>query len=188
MNLSIPLFEGPHISLAPIDYEKDPAAEARWTHDPEFMRLMYLEPAFPLSEWHVKKALEKIEEQVEKEKNRVHFRIRLKEKDTPIGFADLMWISWSNGTADIRLGIGDAASRGKGYGTEALNLLLRYAFREANLFRLQASIPEYNPAALALFRKAGFTEEVRRREALYRDGRRWDLLIFGLLATEWEAA
>jgi RimJ/RimL family protein N-acetyltransferase len=64
-------------------------------------------------------------------------------------------------------------------------MLLRYAFDELNLFRLTALIPEYNPPAIGLFSKMGFCEEVRRREALERDGQRWDLLQYGILAEEW---
>jgi RimJ/RimL family protein N-acetyltransferase len=56
-----------------------------------------------------------------------------------------------------------------------------------NLFRVSARVPEYNKAAIALFRKFGFVEEVRRRQALDRDGRRWDLLVFGLLKDEWQS-
>ena len=58
--------------------------------------------------------------------------------------------------------------------------------RWLNLFRLSARVPEYNQAAIALFRKFGFVEEVRRRQALDRDGRRWDLIVFGLLNSEWQ--
>lgn len=48
-------------------------------------------------------------------------------------------------------------------------------------------VPEYNTAALSLLKKFGFVEEVRRRQALTRDGRRWDLVYFGLLNEEWRA-
>jgi RimJ/RimL family protein N-acetyltransferase len=65
-------------------------------------------------------------------------------------------------------------------------MLLRFAFAELNLFRVTARVPEYNDGALALVRKFGFVEEVRRREALERDGRFWDLIVFGLLRSEWE--
>ncbi|MBP1701288.1 MAG: family N-acetyltransferase, partial [Chloroflexi bacterium] len=61
------------------------------------------------------------------------------------------------------------------------------AFSELNLYRLGAEIPEYNLGALRLFEKVGFTQEVCRRQALNRDGRRWDALIYGLLRLEWEA-
>jgi RimJ/RimL family protein N-acetyltransferase len=65
--------------------------------------------------------------------------------------------------------------------------LLRYAFDELNLYRLTAVIPEYNPVAMQLFSKAGFVEEVRRRKALNRDDKRWDLINLGLLHEEWSA-
>ena len=54
-----------------------------------------------------------------------------------------------------------------------------------NLFRVTIVIPEYNLAALALVRKFGFLEEVRRRDAILRDGQEFDLLAFGLLRSEW---
>ena len=74
-----------------------------------------------------------------------------------------------------------------GYGREALNLLLRFAFGEINLFRLTAVIPEYNQAAMGLFQQAGFSEEVRRRQAIHRDGQRWDSIHFGIFSREWYA-
>jgi RimJ/RimL family protein N-acetyltransferase len=86
----------------------------------------------------------------------------------------------------VKIGIGSPSDRGQGYGSEALRLLLRYAFAELNLFRLSAFAPEYNPVALHIFRKAGFVQEVCRRQALNRDGRRWDLVYLGLLREEWE--
>ena len=86
----------------------------------------------------------------------------------------------------MQLGIGALADRDQGYGAEALQLLLRYAFDELNLFRLTVMIPEYNRAALRLFEKSGFVEEVRRRQALNRDDRRWDIIQCGLLMDEWK--
>jgi hypothetical protein len=65
-----------------------------------------------------------------------------------LGFARLHWISWNNGNAFVSLGIADAQERGKGYGSEALHLILRYAFAELNLFHLSVSIPEYNQVAM----------------------------------------
>lgn len=96
------------------------------------------------------------------------------------------WIEWSNGNGFLRLGIGAAEDRGKGYGTQALRMLLRFAFAELNLFRVTAIVPEYNEAATALLKKSGFTQEVCRRKSLERDGRRWDLYVFGLLSDEWQ--
>jgi RimJ/RimL family protein N-acetyltransferase len=65
-------------------------------------------------------------------------------------------------------------------------MLLRYAFEELNLYRVGAGIAAYNLAALGLFRKFGFQQEVCRRESLALDGKRWDVHLFGLLRSEWQ--
>ncbi len=63
--------------------------------------------------------------------------------------------------------------------------MLRYAFDELNLHRLTAMTFEYNTAALNFLQRAGFQIEVRRRQAVNRDGRRWDAIVLGLLRDEW---
>jgi RimJ/RimL family protein N-acetyltransferase len=133
----------------------------------------------------VKKRYEELEKDAAEQRNTFPFRIRMCADDRLIGLAEVYSISWSNATASLRLGIGAAEDRRKGCGREALSLLLRYAFGELSLHHLTAIIPEYNEAAHALARKFGFMEEVRRREAIERDGRRWDSLHYGLLIDEW---
>jgi RimJ/RimL family protein N-acetyltransferase len=179
------LFEGRDIRFGPIDHEKDPEIESKWTHDSEFMRLYDLEPARPMSAAMVKKQYEKLEKEIEESRNKFYFAIRARGEDQLIGKAQVYRIEWSNGHGWVELGFGSAADRRRGLGTQALGMLLRFSFGELNLHRISASLPEYNEAAIALFRKFGFVEEVRRRQALDRDGRRWDLLIFGLLKDDW---
>ena len=187
LGIQTQLFEGQLVRLGQIDYEKDPEIESRWTHDPAFMRLLELAPARPLSPEQVKKRYEKLEKQIEEDKNLFYFTIRDREDDRLIGLAAIEWVEWTNGNGFLKLGIGEPDSRHRGRGADALRLLLRYAFSELNLFRLTAMVPEYNTAALSLVKKFGFVEEVRRRQALMRDGRRWDLVYFGLLNEEWRA-
>jgi RimJ/RimL family protein N-acetyltransferase len=187
MKISDPLFVAENICLAPIDHEKDAELESRWTHDAEYMRLLSLGPAMPQSAAQLKKRYVEIEKEQDEKKNLFYFTLRMRADDRLIGFARLYWISWSNRGGFIELGIGDPGDRRHGYGTEALRLLLRYAFDELNLYRLTAVIPEYNPIALHLFFNAGFVEEVRRRKALERDGKRWDVIHLGILHEEWGA-
>jgi len=179
------LFESQDVRFAPIDHEKDPEVEARWTHDSEFMRMIDTVPARPMSAALIRKQYEKLEKQVEEDKNLYHFMIRLKADDRLIGKAMIHRIEWTNGNGFIRLGIGMATDQRKGYGTQALRMLLRFAFAELNLYRVSASVPEYNEGAIALLQKFGFVQEVCRRKSLERDGRRWDLYFFGLLNDEW---
>src|ERR671919_5416 len=70
------LFEGNDIRFGPIDHEKDAEIESKWTHDSEFMRLMETNPARPMSAAMVKKQYEKLEKQIEEEKNLYYFTIR----------------------------------------------------------------------------------------------------------------
>ncbi len=65
--------------------------------------------------------------------------------------------------------------------------MLTYAFRELNLYRIAAPTFEYNERAIKFLECAGFQLEVRRREAIYRDGKRWDALMFGILCEEWKS-
>jgi RimJ/RimL family protein N-acetyltransferase len=180
------LFEGQDVRFGPIDHEKDAEIESRWMHDSEFMRMMEVVPARPLSAALIKKQYEKLEKEMDENKNLYYFTIRAREDDHLIGRASIQWIDWANGNGFLRLGIGAAEDRRKGYGTQALQMLLRFAFAELNLFRVSAIVPEYNLGAIALMKKFGFVQEVSRRKSLERDGRRWDLYVFGLLKDEWQ--
>ena len=184
--IEVQLFDGADVRLGPIDFEKDPEVESKWTHNAEFMRLYELEPARPVSAALVKKQYEKLEKQMGEEKNQYAFMIRGREDDRLIGKASIYRIEWTNGNAILRLGIGAAEDRRKGYGSQALRMLLRFAFAELNMFRVMTYVAGYNEGGLALMRKFGFVEEIRRREALERDRRRWDLVTFGLLKDEWQ--
>jgi len=185
-NIKTQLFEGQDIRFGPIDHEKDPQIESKWTHDSDFMRMYETEPARPMSAAMVKKQYEKLEKEIDEDKEMYYFTIRVKADDRLIGKAMIRRIEWSNGNGLVQLGIGSADDRRKGYGSQALQMLLRFAFAELNLFRVSANVPEYNEAAIALLKKFGFVEEVRRRQSLERDGRRWDMFVFGLLKDEWQ--
>ena len=192
-SLFTPLFVGERLVLTPIDPDNDAPVFSRWAHDASYMRMLKIEPMQPDSPFGMKKKFEALEKEAEESKNLFYFHIRTKPTENGtgqklIGFTRLYWIEWTNRDARIELGFGEPEYRGRGYGTEALRLMLHFAFLELNLHRLTAQVPEYNLAALHLFEKAGFTREVRRREALQRDGQRWDLFLLGLLRDEWQQA
>jgi len=191
MSIQAPLFEGQHIRFTPIDYDNDPQIESQWTHNPTYLRMLSADIARPMAPGQVKKKYEQIEKELDEKRSLFYFAIRTcseenEKEERLIGFARLYWIEWSNGTGNIQLGIGDPNDWRRGYGREAVRMLLRFAFDELNLFRLMAVIPEYNRAARHLFERAGFSQEVRRRQALQRDGQRWDMLHMGILRQEWE--
>ena len=83
-------------------------------------------------------------------------------------------------TRSSGLGIGETEYWSKGYGTDVMNVLLRFAFTEVNLRRVTLTVFEYNPRAIRSYEKAGFRHEGRLRSLLNREGRRWDELFMGI--------
>ncbi len=188
MSIDTQMFEGKLIRLAPIDHEKDPEVESRWTHDLVFMRSLSQRPAMPLSVAQMKKKYEAIEKQVDESKQLFHFTIRSKADERLLGFVRIEGIEWTHGTASLKMAIGDPVERSKGYGSDSMQLILQFAFNELNLYRLSAILGEDNPGGLKFFKRFDFVEEVRRRKALMRDGQTWDLIHLGLQRDEWTAA
>jgi RimJ/RimL family protein N-acetyltransferase len=181
------LFEGSRVRLGAIDLEKDPDVESKWTHDPDFLRALSPDTVRPLAPFAVKKKYENIEKEAKEKRNSFYFTIRLTEDDRLIGFTRIEWIEWNNGAGRLTLGVGSPEDRGKGYGSESLQMILRYAFAELNLYRLGTlAIPVYNTGAIRFLERAGFVEEVRRREMVNRDGKRWDAVHLSLLRDEWK--
>ena len=179
------LFEGQRVRFAPPDAERDAEIVSKWSHDLEYLRLQNADIARPLSPFQVRKQYEDWDKEAEKH-NAFNFAVRLTADDRLIGLARLYRIEWTHGASSLQIAIGDRNDRGQGYGTEALHMVLRYAFDELNLYRLAASTVEYNAGAIRFLERAGFVVEVRRRQAVQRDGKRWDVVMLGLLRDEWK--
>lgn len=94
-----------------------------------------------------------------------------------IGHANLRDFGNSHGTAEIGISLGDAQERGKGYGTEAVRLLLGYAFHHLNVWNVWLDTAAYNYGAIRAYEKAGFREIGRRRGARIAGGSRHDIVL-----------
>jgi RimJ/RimL family protein N-acetyltransferase len=157
----------------------------RWGSDSEYLRLLDAEPATRFS---VKQVTEWIQKDQEKDPPSFYFfAIRTLENDQLVGFTGLDGDAFPHGDLFVGIGIGDREFWGKGYGTDAMKVILRYAFMELNVRRVSLSTFEYNPRAIRSYEKAGFVHEGRLRKFLLREGRRWDMLIMGVLNEEWLA-
>ena len=80
-----------------------------------------------------------------------------------------------------------AEYQGQGYGSEAINWVLEWAFNMAGMHRVAIRAFEYNDGAVRLYEKLGFKLEGRSREALWFNGRFWDDVQYGMLEQEWRA-
>jgi RimJ/RimL family protein N-acetyltransferase len=106
------------------------------------------------------------------------------EDDALVGHLMLYGVDPKDRCGTISILIGPPHQRA-GLGRDALELLVRYAFTELGLHRLELSVNAFNAAGLALYRSLGFIEEGRRREAIYRAGAWHDHVAMGLLSSEW---
>lgn len=103
--------------------------------------------------------------------------MRTIQDDQLIGFIVIHSIEWNNRAGLLSIGIGDPSFRNKGFGTNALQLMLRYAFCELNLNRVGLDVIEYNKRAIRAYERVGFQQEGRMREAVNRDGKSYDRVI-----------
>lgn len=117
----------------------------------------------------------------------VRFAIRLQKTNELIGFIELDGILWTHRSSWVSIFIGDENQRGNGYGKEAMNLMIQFAFNELNLHRIQLTVFAYNDVAIKLYETLGFKKEGSYREFIERDGQRYDMLLYGLLREEWRA-
>lgn len=176
------LFRGEKIRLTGLNPEDVPTITA-WYQDSDFMRLLDMTAAYP----RARSAMQRWLEDESKDKDVFLFAIRPLDTDTLLGFVELDSIQWTHGVGWIGIGIGDSANWGKGYGYEAVRLLLDFAFSELNLHRVQLTVFNYNEPAIHLYEKLGFKAEGIYRECLHRDGQRHDMILYGILRREWEA-
>lgn len=104
----------------------------------------------------------------------------------PLGLTGLWEIDLRNRSAMTALKLGGTADvRGKGYGAEAVRLMMDFAFRDVGLHRLHSTILATNAPSLAVYvRKCGWREEGRLRDAVWRDGGFVDLIQIGVLSDD----
>ena len=175
------LLRGELVRLTAEDPETLARLVSQWSADSEYSRLLDWDPARRFSAKSAQKWFEK-----ENEKDNIHiFAIRTLDEDKIIGEIGLDGIRWTHRDAFVGIGLGDREYWGRGYGTDAMKVILRYAFLELNLYRVTLDVFEYNPRAISSYEKAGFIHEGRQRASLLREGRRWDVLYMGILRDEW---
>lgn len=174
------MLQGNKVRLTAVK-EKDLPIIAGWFENVDFLRLYDAVPAMPRTEQSFKSWTET----VNNGNQEFRFAIRLNNSDTIIGFMELDGILWNHRNAWLSIAIGESANWNQGFGKEAMTLLLNFCFQELNLHRVQLTVFEYNEKALALYEKLGFQKEGSYREFLKRDGKPYNMELYGILEHEW---
>lgn len=176
-----------------IIYGKNVILRAMEPEDMEMLRETTNDPAtemmvggwsFPISKceqmnWYNK---------VVSDKQNLRFIIETIDEHQAIGMVNLVDIDWKNRSAFHGIRLSNNAPKGKGYGTDAVMALMRYAFEELQLVRLDGSWVEYNEPSLKLYKKCGWTVEGIKKKAKFSRGKYYDVLIGGILAEDYYTA
>jgi RimJ/RimL family protein N-acetyltransferase len=170
-----PTLTGDRVRLVPIDVTH---AEDffRNVNDPEVARLTGTHRTFTFEE--VERYVAARKEQTD----RVDLAIIRIEDDKLLGEIVLNNLNEHNESMGFRIAL--TSEQGKGYGTEAIRLVLRYAFDVIGLHRVELEVYDFNARAIASYRKCGFVEEGRLRDALRWDGQWHDALLMSVLSTD----
>lgn len=108
------------------------------------------------------------------------------DKDIYIGNIYLTGIDYLNRKAQTQILIGNREYWNNGYGTEAMRLLLEYAFNYKNLRRLEAVVLEDNIGSRKMHEKLGYKKEGILRQSVYKNGQYKNQILYALLKTEYE--
>ncbi len=175
------LLQGERIYFAGITPE-DMEIYARWFSNVELQKFTTYDRVFPQTVDQAEQFRQKGIEQ-----GRYAFTIRLLTDDTPIGNINLKDIDWRCRSCSVGISIGEPDYWGSGYGTEAMQIVLHYAFLELNLHRVELEVLASNERAMRSYEKVGFQREAVKRQALFRDGHYQDFVVMGILRREWQA-
>jgi RimJ/RimL family protein N-acetyltransferase len=173
---------GKRIRLRSAEREDVPRFVA-WLNDPEVY--VHLSPRETLSraeeeQWFEKMLALPVEEHI------LVIEIAIAEDWQPIGNMSLLRIDWRERSAEIGIFIGEKRFWNRGYGREAMQLMVRHAFCDLNLNRIFLRVDENNPRAIRAYEHAGFIHEGKMRQARFQDNGYIDVLLMSILHSEWQ--
>ncbi|MBB4913775.1 GNAT family protein [Streptosporangium saharense] len=176
-----PVLYGSRVTLRPVGPEH---AEGLWTliNDPETARLTGSHGVVDraaIALWCHTRA---------DQDDRLDLAICAADDDAYVGEVVLNDLDAHNLSCNLRIALSGPEVYGRGYGSEAIRLMLHHAFTTTDLHRIELEVFTFNERAAHVYRKAGFVEEGVRRDALLWEGRWHDAVVMSVLAPEWLAA
>jgi len=147
----------------------------RWMNDPNIIRTLksrYPMPFQQEAQW--------LESAVSGGVNERHFAVEQRDDRSHIGNASIHDIDWISRTAAFGMFIGEPGAWNRGFGTDAIRTLVRFAFDEMNLRKLRVNVFDYNERARHVLEAVGFVQEGKLEREFYREGSYHDIVILSI--------
>ena len=178
------MIEGERVRLRKIERKDLPLLHG-WLNDRDLMAWARFSPDHMISLSALEKEFEK--ELAGEESNQVHFIVEERETSRPIGWCVMRTWDRKHVSTNVGIGLGEKDLWGKGYGTEAMRLLLEIVFDHEGWHRAELWTLAENERAIRSFEKCGFRTAGREREATFYSGAYHDIVLMEQLKSEWDA-
>ena len=164
-------------------YKEDDVERAvEFINDEEVKKLLDSNIPFPMTKWQE-------EEWVKSRKAETNFTydFAIEDLDTGkyIGGCSINECNLKNRNCTIGIMIGDKNYWGKGYGSDALKVLIKFIFEEVNMDKIRLNVFSFNKRAISCYKKVGFKEEGLLKREIYRNGRYYDEVPMALFKEDW---
>jgi len=177
------MYQGKLVRFRRVDPLRDLDDRCRWMNDPGVTDTLGMRPARSSRE-ETRKYLETAAASSD---SLVEWAIEDLATGKHIGGCTIRAFNHIARSAELGIAIGEAEFRGKGYGTDAVRLLVQIGFEQFNLNRIHLSANANNKAGIRAYEKAGFSHEGLRRQHGFINGRYYDSVIMAILRSEYEA-
>lgn len=175
------MYEGKLVRLRPYNKEDLPL-RMEYINNPEIVSRLTPEVPYPVTLYEE----EKWYQSITAESDIYKFAIETLEDGKFIGGCSINHISWKNRVAAIGIFIGDKAYQSKGYGTDALTVLIDFVFQQMNINKISLCVYSFNVSAINCYKKLGFQVEGVLRQEIYKDGKYFDKILMGLFKQEYD--
>ncbi|MEG0238103.1 MAG: GNAT family protein [Clostridium sp.] len=162
--------------------EEDIERVVGFINDEEVKKFLCIETPFPMTKWE---EVEWIKSRKATKEQTYDFAIEELENGKVIGGCSINESSIKNRNCVIGIMIGDKNYWGKGYGFDALSILIKFIFEECNMEKIKLSVFELNPRAKACYKKLGFKEEGILKNEIYREGKYYDVTLMAIFKEDY---